>query len=188
MIHIYVYKISNIYYHHLRIYDFYRILLDSMKIKQTLLLFALIVGIGGTLLSPVVYAASCGGVDTSVIGCNDQDGSGVCPDGSTVSKKDMDKVIPVKCPDGSTPVVKIENTGVWGLLKTGIQLLTAAIGLAAVGGIIYASILYTTSGSDVGQTKQAKTIIFNIVLGLVAYAFMWSFLNFIIPGGITLWG
>jgi hypothetical protein len=155
-----------------------------MKIKQTILLFALTVGVGILLLSPVTYAVTCGGIETSVIGCNSQDGSGVCPDGTVVSKDDLDGLIPKKCPDGSAPIVKMENTGLWGILITAINILTAGIGFVSVGGIIFASMLYTTAGGDIAQVKRSKTIIFNVVLGLVTYALMFSFLNFVIPGGI----
>jgi len=44
--------------------------------------------------------------------------------------------------------------------------------------------MYATAADDPGQLKNAKTIIINVVIGLVAFALMSSFLNFIIPGGL----
>ena len=122
-----------------------------MKIKQTLIALALVVGIGGFFISPVV-SADCGGIKTSIINCDGVQG----------------------------------QNGIWQLLNIAISILTAGIGVAAVGGIVYGAILYTTAGGSVDQTKKAKTMIFNVAIGLVAYALMLSFLNFIIPGGVKI--
>ncbi len=137
-----------------------------MKIKQIFLAVALLLGLGLIFVSPLASAATCGGqelkpgqsccggVVTSVISCNQTGGD------------------------------SIENTGVWGILLLVINILTAGIGIAAVGGVIYGSIMYASAGDDPGQVKTARTIITNVVVGLAAYALMYSFLNFIIPGGL----
>ena len=97
----------------------------------------------------------CGGVDTAIIKCNaDNSGS------------------------------DIENNGVWALLLMAINILTAGVGIAAVGGIIYGSIMYTTAGDNEGQVKQAKEIIRNVVIGIILYVAMYALLQFIIPGGL----
>lgn len=125
-----------------------------MKIKQTLIALALLIGIGMFVFTPVASAETCNQgtpneYKTSIIPCsnNGQD-------------------------------------GIWGILLLVINILTAGIGVAAVGGVVYGSILYTTAAGSMDQTKQAKMIIFNVLIGLVAYALMFSFLNFIIPGGM----
>lgn len=152
-----------------------------MKIKQTILAITLMMGIGMFLSGPVAFAAigdvctsttpeltglgqvccggvvaqsCCAGVPTSIIGCDQSGGNGV------------------------------ENSGLWGILLLVINILTASIGVAAVGGIVYGSILYTSAGGDAANVKKAKEIIVNVVIGLVAYAVMYSFLNYIIPGGL----
>jgi hypothetical protein len=102
-----------------------------------------------------VSAAECGGTPTSIISCPE---------------------------DNSTD--KIENNGVWGLLLIGIRILTAGVGIAAVGGIVYGSILYTSAGDNESQVKQAKEVIRNVVVGIIAYIAMYALLEFIIPGGI----
>lgn len=153
-----------------------------MKIKQTILVLALFVGVGSVLIDPTAAAVTCGGVETSLISCDSKiTGDGMCSDGSTISKVSIDKGI--KCADGSNPTVKVENTGVWGLLLLVINILTAGVGIAAVGGVVYGSILYASAGGAADQVKKAKEIITNVVIGLVAYALMYSLLNFIIPGG-----
>jgi len=124
-----------------------------MIIKQTLIVFALIVGAVATFL-PYSASADCGGVPTSIINC-DQGGGG-----------------------------SVEDTGVWGILLLAINILTAGIGVAAVIGIIYGSVLYATAGGSLDQTKEAKKTIFNVAIGLATYALMYSALNFLIPGGM----
>jgi hypothetical protein len=124
-----------------------------MRIKQTLIVFALMIGLGGFFISPIVSAEdapSSKAVSTSIIPCNDS------------------------------------KDGINCLLKLAINILTAGIGIAAVGGVVYGSILYTTAGGSAEQMKEAKQIIFNVVLGLVAYALMYSVLNYIIPGGLVI--
>ena len=45
-------------------------------------------------------------------------------------------------------------------------------------------IMYASAADSVEQTKKAISIIVNVVVGLLAYALMYAFLNFIIPGGL----
>lgn len=62
--------------------------------------------------------------------------------------------------------------------------MTAGVGVAAVGGIAWGALLYTTAESKPEQTKKVIGIITNVVIGLVAYAVMGVLLNFVIPGGV----
>lgn len=111
--------------------------------------------ITGVMAVPAL-AASCGGTETAIIQCS-QDNS---------DKND------------------IRDNGIWGILLIVLNALTACVGIAAVGGIVYGSILYTTAADSTEQTKKAIEIIRNVVIGLVAYGLMYIGLNFIIPGGI----
>lgn len=77
-----------------------------------------------------------------------------------------------------------EGGVILGLLKWVLKIMTAGVGVAAVGGIAWGALLYTTAESKPEQTKKAIGIITNVVIGLVAYALMGVFLNFLIPGGI----
>jgi hypothetical protein len=125
-----------------------------MKIKQTILLAA-VIGISGLFATPLVSAkTSCGSTATSIIGCNPTNANGV------------------------------EGTAVWSLLLIAINILTAGVGIVAVAGIIYGSIMYATSGGSPENVKKARTIITNVVIGIIAYAFMFTILNFITPGGL----
>ncbi len=74
--------------------------------------------------------------------------------------------------------------GTWAIVLTTINIFTAGVGVAAVGGLIYAGIIYSTASNDQSKIAKAKETIFNVVLGIVMYALMYAFLQYIIPGGI----
>jgi hypothetical protein len=141
-----------------------------MKIKQTLkqLMVGAFLIAGLTLATTATTAAAattdtctasatqdcCGGVKTSIIQCK-QSGTGTTKD-----------------------------TGIWGVLLLAINILTAGVGVAAIGGVVYGAILYTSAGGSQEQVKKAMGVITNVVIGVVAYALMFSLLNFLIPGGL----
>lgn len=150
-----------------------------MKIKQTIkqLIVALVLVTGFlTVVSPLAVAAEeCGGVETSIIACEEK--GAICPNGDAIEEQAI-------CPDGTTPIVNVEDTGAWGILLLAINILTAGVGVVAIGGIIYASILYTSAGGSAEQIKKSMTIIADIVVGVLAFALMYAILNFIVPGGL----
>jgi hypothetical protein len=140
----------------LRLIGFYRILLVGMKIKQTVLALSLLIGLGGLFIGPVASAGTCAGTNTLILNCSQSGG---------------------KSSDPST-------SGVWGLLLLAINILTAGVGIAAVAGIVIGSFMYMTAGGAPDRMKKANLFLVNVILGIVAYAAMWAFLNFIIPGGL----
>lgn len=74
--------------------------------------------------------------------------------------------------------------GILLILKWVLTIMTGLVGVAAVGGVIWAGVLYTSAGEKADQVKKAKEVIINVVIGLVAYGVMFIALNWIIPGGI----
>jgi len=132
-----------------------------MKIKQkvTLYIGSLVLVAAASLavlVSPINVEAqnTCGGVDTSIISCPDSDGT------------------------------KVEESGVWFLLVLVINILTAGVGVAALAGIVYGAVLYTSAGGNPEQVKKAMGIITNVVIGVIAFAGMYTLVNFLIPGGL----
>jgi hypothetical protein len=148
-----------------------------MKIKQTILSLALVAGFSlslGLYSQPALAAdptpnkaqienqeakdaagtGTCAGADTSIIKCSED------------NKGD------------------ITTNGVWVLLMLALNILTAGIGILAVGGIAYGAALYASSSDKPEQAKQGMMYIKNVVIGLVAYGLMYVLLNFLIPGGI----
>lgn len=154
-----------------------------MKLKQTLITLCFILTLSGFsafAISPPTNAATCGGQETSILSC-DQSGGGTCPGGILMTADEVKAGS--KCADGSNPEV-VQDSGVWGILLVAINILTAGVGILAVAGIIYGSILYTSSGGNPENTKKAMTFITNTVIGIIAYGAMFALLNFIIPGGL----
>jgi hypothetical protein len=128
-----------------------------MKIKQTIFALAYIatIAIGGMVYSQTAAASErCGGADTAIIKCTDNKST------------------------------NIKDNGVWSLLMMALNIMTAGVGILAVGGIAYGSALYASSADKPEQAKQGMEYIKNVVIGIVAYGLMYVILNFLIPGGI----
>jgi len=135
----------------------------KQKIKQIVVGAFLVIGLAATTVTGTALAAECGAdtqccgnVATSILSCDQAGGENA----------------------------SIENTGVWGLLLIAINILTGLVALAAVVGVVYGSVLYTSAGGNQEQVKKAMGIITNVVIGVIAYALMYSLSNFLIPGGI----
>lgn len=66
-----------------------------------------------------------------------------------------------------------------------VRLLTAAVGVLAVLMIVIGGVQYSSAGSDPQKVAAAKQRIINAIIGLVAYIFLFGFLNWVVPGGIA---
>lgn len=98
----------------------------------------------------------CGGVDVAFLECPDQfDGSG-----------------------------GIEKSGLWGTLTVILNITLLGVGILAVGGIVYGALLYASAQDNQQQVQQARSVIRNVVIGLVAYFLMYALSQYLIPGGI----
>lgn len=148
----------------------YRILSIGMKIKQIILSICFLVGVCCVLVAPKAMAADCGGKPL----LTGQTCCGTGEDGRPMvaGQKCCNGVVNsfIDCGDGE---------GITTLIDIVKVILTACIGIGAIGGIIYAAILYTTSGGSADNTKKAMTIIRDVIIGVVAFALMYALLNFI---------
>ena len=70
------------------------------------------------------------------------------------------------------------------ILFTVISWLTGLVTLAAIGGVIYGGILYTSAGDNSSQTQKGISFIFNAVLGLLLWISAYAIINFLVPGGL----
>lgn len=70
------------------------------------------------------------------------------------------------------------------LIKIALLVMTIGIGVVAVGGIAYASIIYASARDDQGRVSEARTIIRNIVIGLILYGFTVVIIGWLIPGSV----
>ena len=130
-----------------------------MHIKQTIRNMALagllLVPVASVAISAPSVQADCGGVKTSIIQCG-----------------------------GSKDATKTEDTGLWALLLIAVNIMTAGVGVLALAGVIYGAVLYTSAGGNPEQVKKARTIFTNVVIGVIAFAAMFTLLNFLVPGGV----
>lgn len=90
----------------------------------------------------------------------------------------------IECKESQDNADRVEDTPIWELLIIAINVLTAGIGVTAVVGIVYGSILWSSATGSPEQIKKARGIITNVVIGVLCYAVMYLVLNFIVPGGL----
>lgn len=131
-----------------------------MKISSIRIFASLWLAVG-VVLSFVLIAADpsyaqkkCGDVDTALISCSGVDDSSV------------------------------EKSGVWFLLNIVLNIMAVGVGVAAIGGLVFAAILYASAADNQEQVKKAKDIITNVVIGIVLFAVMFIAVNYLVPGGI----
>lgn len=70
------------------------------------------------------------------------------------------------------------------VVATILNWLAAGLSIVVLLAIVYGAIIYMTAGSDPGKLATAKKIIRNAIGALIAYFFMYSLLNFLVPGGL----
>ena len=75
--------------------------------------------------------------------------------------------------------------GVFMILNLVIDILTFGIAIAATIGVTVSGITYLTAKDNEQQTTKAKRRIYEIVIGLVAYAVLYAALKFLLPGGFN---
>lgn len=85
-----------------------------------------------------------------------------------------------------TNVLPSDVRDIDGILKLILNILIYGIGVAAVIGVVIEGIRYLTARDNEAQVATAKRRLFEIAIGLVLWAVMWSLLNWLIPGGISL--
>lgn len=118
---------------------------------------------------------------------NDEDDEDKEAEGPTKPPRDTEdfptcgdaRVNLIVCDDGKTGAGALNE-----VLKVGIFVLTILIGVAATGGLAYASVLYAKAEDDGGKVSEARGLIRNIVIGIILYVFMVGLINMLVPGGI----
>jgi hypothetical protein len=75
--------------------------------------------------------------------------------------------------------------GIMKVLKVAVNILSGAVMVAAVIMLIIGAIQYSSAGGDPNGVKAAKTKITNVLIGVVAYVFLYAFMNWLIPGGLV---
>ncbi len=75
-----------------------------------------------------------------------------------------------------------KGSGIKKLLSLVVSVLLYGIGAMAVIGVVVAGIMYLTARDNEAQVAKAKTRLIEVVIGLIAWAALFSILNWLIPG------
>ncbi len=65
-----------------------------------------------------------------------------------------------------------------------IKLMSGLVGIAVVVSIVVGGIQYSSAGGDPSKVVAARKRITNAIIALLAYLFMFAFLQWLLPGGI----
>lgn len=93
------------------------------------------------------------------------------------------------CGEAETVIVECERgdrgvTVLAEVVRFVIIALTIVVGIAAVGGIAWASVLYAKAEDNESNVKEAKELIRNVAIGILLYGFMIAIVNWLVPGGV----
>jgi hypothetical protein len=77
-----------------------------------------------------------------------------------------------------------ENCGIIRYIVLIINLLSALVGIVVTASIIFGGIQYSMAGADPQKVTAAKKRIGNSLIALVFFIFTYSFLNYLVPGGV----
>ena len=147
-------------------------------IRSNFLFITLLCGLFSISTTTPTYATGCpqGYIESNVIG----DTSITDENGNTTTFTN-DKGESIRC-------AKVGNTGdgILHILAIVLNILTFGVGILATFGIAISGLQYLTARDNDSQVAKAKMRIFEIVIGLIVYAILWTLLQFVIPGGI--WG
>ena len=88
----------------------------------------------------------------------------------------------------TTPSTSILDSSldIEGMLKMALRILMYGLGAAAVLGVVIAGIIYMTARDNPQQVAVAKKRLIDIVIGLVAWALMYTLLNWLVPGTFNI--
>jgi len=137
------------------------------KLSAFLVIYLLIVPI----VVPSFAMAAAGGCQYSI-----QDKQ--CePNGSSACQTQGCEDPAIKCSNNQCDLIKKYVNPV-------INLLASLFGVVAVASIILGGIQYTTSEGDPQKSSNAKKRLTNTIFAILAFIFLYAFLQFLIPGGI----
>lgn len=75
-----------------------------------------------------------------------------------------------------------DGSSVMTILRTVVNVMSIAIGILAIVGIAISGTQYLTAGDNEDKVKKSKRRIFEIIIGLAAYALIYAILAWLLPG------
>lgn len=92
-----------------------------------------------------------------------------------------------QCGDAETSIISCSGTGqeaIIDILKLVIQIMTAGVGVLAIGAVAFGGVVYASSSGEPGKMKKAYEIWTNTAIGVLLFVFLVAITNFMIPGGV----
>ena len=146
-------------------------------------LFLLSLGTGLVIISSSALALiPTDGGSTSTTAPSTSTSSSSSSDAKAVSKA-SDGSLGNDCADKNVNKCLKDDAFV-GKLREIVKFLSAGVGVVVVLMLIIAGIRYSAAGSDTSAVAAAKKQIYNAIFALIAFALTWSFLQWLVPGGI----
>lgn len=151
-------------------------------VTKAVVILALLLGPALAALSyapAVTYAAASGAAS-------------LCPDGKTTVPQGKEST----CPGAATTDSAATTGGNCSNVNTGscdlldkyinpfIRFLSAVLGIGAAISLAIGGVQYGSSAGDPQKVTAAKMRIRNTIIALITFIFLFSLLNFLIPGGI----
>lgn len=112
--------------------------------------------------------------------CNGDNFKNVVPTQSTPNN--VDNAAQGNCPTELDPQKQCDIVRQY--LNPIINALGILVVIAVVISIVIGGIQYTTSADQPGAVSAARHRIMNAIIALLAFTFLWSFLQWVVPGGI----
>lgn len=77
-----------------------------------------------------------------------------------------------------------KKSGITQIIIFVLNVLTAAVGVAALAAFVYAGVLYASAGDKSDQVTKAKDLMKDTVIGIIVYAAIYLGIMWLLPGGI----
>lgn len=130
--------------------------------KIITLIIAIILGLSSISLPAFAESCTCNsggtGVVTNILGEDGVDSAG--------------RPVTCKCDDG-------KGSSIMDILNLVVDIMTIGIGILGVIGISIVGIQYLTAGGSEEKTRKAKRRLFEIIIGLAAYAVIYALLKWL---------
>ena len=117
-------------------------------------------------------------------GCDGSNSNGLSPDCSTTKAYEKTTTGDPAAKAAKTPCTSENCDLVKKYVNPLINMLSAAVGIVVIIAIIYGGIQYTTSEGDPQKAAKARLHITNAIIALIAFMFLYAFLQWIVPGGV----
>ena len=86
--------------------------------------------------------------------------------------------------EGKTQAACLKDNPIVTWINFFVNLFAVIIFIGATAMLIFAGIEYTSAGDNAQKIQAAKQRITNVIIGLIAFFFLYAFMQWLIPGGV----